>query len=68
MRKGYWFVLIFSLFIAITQLIKTDMFVLKRTNIDGTKFIIKVVIVFLIFFIPGCLLVRWYYKMKDNQH
>lgn len=68
MRKGYWFVLAFSLFIAVAQVIKNEVFVLKKGNFEITKLVVlKFSILFLVFFIPGLLLVKWYYKMKNNQ-
>ncbi len=66
MRKGYWFLLCVSIFSAVAQALKVDY--IKKGEIDFTKILLlKVVTLFIIFFVPGIFLVRWYYKMKDRN-
>ena len=67
MKKGHWFVLVFSLFLATAQTIRNEVFVLKRTNFEiGKLLIVKFLAQFLVFLLPSLFLVRWYYKMKNN--
>jgi uncharacterized membrane protein len=68
MRKGYAFVIFFALFIGVSRTWFHRTYTTK--NIDETPleiFLLQVVILFLIFLIPGLLLARWYYKMKDKE-
>ena len=69
MRKGYVLVKLFSLFIAVTQSLKYRFFT-KRDLGEETinNLVIQIVVLFLLFLIPGVLAVRWYYKQKDNRH
>lgn len=68
MKRGYIYVLLFSIFIAIAQAIKNSSF----QEIDGVWRVsrntyIKAAILFVIFFVPGVFLVRWYYSIKKNN-
>lgn len=68
MRKAYAFVIFFALFIAVSQTWFHRTYSTK--NIDETPLkilLLQMVIMFLIFSIPGLLLARWYYKMKDEE-
>ncbi|OJU76680.1 MAG: hypothetical protein BGO09_07185 [Bacteroidetes bacterium 47-18] len=64
-RKGYWFVLFFAVFSALMQVYRNE-FIIKDQEINKI-IIVKVLVLFLILFIPGLFLVRWYYKMKDSS-
>ena len=67
MRKGYVFVILFSLFIALGQSIKYRIF--TKRDLDEAalnNLLIQVVILFLFFLIVGLVAVRWYYKIKDK--
>jgi hypothetical protein len=67
MRKGYVFILIFSLFVAISQTLKYRIYIKHDWDAASqTKIVVQMMILFLITFIPGLLLVRWYYKLKDK--
>lgn len=66
-KKGYIFVILFALFIAVSRtfiywyLIKKDF---SETNL--CRILLQALILFLIFLIPGLLPVLWYYKIKDK--
>jgi uncharacterized membrane protein len=67
MRKGYVYVILFALFIAVSQTWFHRTYTTK--NIDETPLrilLLQAVIMFITFLIPGLLLARWYYKMKDK--
>ena len=66
-RKGYVFIVFFSLFVGLSQSLKYRIFT-KRDLSEATlnNLILQIVLLFLVFLIPGLLLVRWYYKMKDK--
>jgi hypothetical protein len=67
-KKGYFFIVFFSLFISISQSLKYRLFIKRDLN-EATlnNLIAKMVILFLGFLIPGILLVHWYYKMKHKN-
>ncbi len=65
MKKGYLFVVLFSLSIGVMQSLKYQLFT-KRDLGEATlnNLIIQVVVLFLLVIIPGLLVARWYYKLK----
>lgn len=68
-KKGYFFIFFFALFIAVSQTFKYRYFIkkdLSEMNIDRILF--QGLLLFFMFLIPGLLLVRWYYKMKDRKN
>jgi Kef-type K+ transport system membrane component KefB len=66
-RKGYVFILLFSLFIAISQSLKYRLFI-KRDLSEATtiNLLLQIVVLFIVLFVPGYFLVRWYYKKKEK--
>lgn len=64
-RSGYVKVFFVSLFLAFIQTLNHDYFA-GRVLFD-LKFFLQTGIVFLVLFIPGFFLVRWYYKVMDNN-
>ncbi len=66
MKKGYLYILIFSLFIAVCQAIKYRMFIKRDLAQNVHIFIIQTTSLFLLILIPGILVVRWYYKKKSK--
>lgn len=69
MKKGYFFVVSFALFIAVSQTWFHRAFTTRDLDeAPLNKLIIQVVILFLLFVIPGILLARWYYKLKSKRH
>jgi undecaprenyl pyrophosphate phosphatase UppP len=68
MRKGYVFILVFSLVIAIAQSVRYRLYTKRDLNAATfTNQIVQVVVLFLAVFIVGVLGVRWYYKFKDRK-
>ena len=67
MRKGYFIVILFALITAILGAIKYRYFEHSRAG-EGLSngLIFQVVLSFIVFVIPGLLLVRWYYQMKGK--
>jgi hypothetical protein len=67
LKKGYVFIILISLFIAISQSLKYRLFIEPDLN-SSTLFnlIIQTAVLLLLFLIPGLLLVRWYYKIKNK--
>lgn len=67
MRKGYWYIFLFSLFVSVAQALKYRIFIKRDFGEDTLhNLIVQVVILFLVILIPGILAVRWYYKHKDK--
>jgi hypothetical protein len=68
LKKGYIFIVAFALFIAITRTFMYRYFI-KRDFIEINLYKIPLqgLILFLIFLIPGLLLVRWYYRIRDKK-
>jgi len=65
MRKGYVYILLFSLFVAISGALKYRMFIKKDLGRETfLNFILQIGVVFLVFYLPGLVIVRWYYKLK----
>jgi hypothetical protein len=65
MKKGYWFIILFSLFVSLIQVFKTDVFL--SDSIDNqtyNRIFIRATMLFLTLFIPGVFVVRWYYKVN----
>lgn len=66
MRKGHWYLLGVSIFSAFAQALKVEY--IRKGQIDFTRLLfLKIIIAFIIVFVPGIFLVRWYYKMKDKS-
>lgn len=69
MKKGYVFIILFTLFIAISRKFMYRYFI--KRDFSEKMYLYKIIAqglhFFFIFFIPGLLLVRWYYKIKDNK-
>lgn len=61
-KKGYVYIIAFSLFVAISQIFKYRFYSNEPINKIGLKFLTLLTT----FLIPGLFLVRWYYKKKDN--
>ena len=67
MRKGYVYVVLFSLFLGIAGPIQYRLYVKRDFNeMSAEHLLLRITIAFLMYVIPGLLLVRWYYKMKDK--
>jgi hypothetical protein len=67
MRKGYLFVIMFALFLSTAHTLKYRVYVKKDYNeVALEHLLLQGTLLFLIFFIPGMFLVRWYYKQKDK--
>lgn len=65
MKKGYVFVVLFALCIAILSAFKYRIILKKDTSeITGSIIIVQILVLFISFLVPGLLLVRWYYKHK----
>jgi hypothetical protein len=68
LKKGYIFIVAFALFIAITRTFMYSYFIKKDfSEMNLYKISLQGLILFLIFLIPGLLLVRWYYRMRDKK-
>lgn len=67
-RKGYVYVTAFALFNASGRSFQYRFFE-RRSLYESSpaSIILEIVIMFLIFFIPGLLIARWYYKKKDEE-
>jgi hypothetical protein len=67
MKKGYLFVVLFALFIAVSGIFHYRIFIAKDLSESPfEKLIIQGVILFSLFVIPGLLLTCWYYKQKSK--
>lgn len=68
MRKGYLFIAMFALFVSTTQTLKYRIYIKKDYNeVSMEHVLLQGAVLFVIFFVPGLLLVRWYYKQKDKN-
>ena len=68
MKKGYVLVVLFALFIAVSQTWFNRAYITKDLSESPfTKLVLQVAILFALFAIPGVLLVRWYYKQKGKM-
>lgn len=67
-KKGYVFIVFFSLFIAVSITFMYR-YVIKRdfSEMNLYRILLQGLILFLIFLVPGLLLVRWYYRMKHKK-
>lgn len=67
-KKGYVFIVIFALFIAVSRTFMYRYF-MKRdfSEMSLYRILLQGLILFLIFLVPGLLLVRWYYRMKHKK-
>ena len=66
-RKGYVYIVLFSLFVSIAGTFKYRAYIEQDLNqVTGQHLFLQTTILFLAYVIPGLLLVRWYYKMKDK--
>lgn len=67
-RKGYILVVLFSISIATLQSLEYRIFTKRDlSEITIINLLLQIGILFLAFSIPGLLLVRWYYKIKDRS-
>jgi hypothetical protein len=67
MKKGYVFVVLFALFIAVAQTWFYRAYTAKDlSEAPLAKLVLQGTILFSLFVIPGVLLVRWYYKQKGK--
>ena len=67
LRKGYVFIVLFSLFIAISQSLKYRLFTKRDLSTETLhNLIIQAVSLFVVIVTVGILAVRWYYRMKDK--
>lgn len=67
MKKGYVFVIVFALVIAILSTFKYRIILANDpSQISGNVIIIQIVVLFMSFLIPELFLVRWYYKHKKH--
>lgn len=67
-RKGYVQVLLFVLFLAIVSAYKYQYFTYRRHLPQFyERLVAHATLMFVPFIVPGWLLVRWYYKLKDNH-
>ncbi len=67
-KKGYVFILFFALFIAVSRTFMYRYFVKKDfSEMNLYRTLSQGLILFLIFLIPGLLIVRWYYRMKQKK-
>jgi hypothetical protein len=66
-KTGYVFIVLFALFVAVAGTLKFRLFIKRDFDEVSLGYIIfHIAIGFLIYVIPGILLVRWYYKMKNK--
>jgi RsiW-degrading membrane proteinase PrsW (M82 family) len=63
-KKGYIFVVLFSLFVAIGGTIKYRMYKNDLNETPWDILVIHIIVGFLFYLIPCLFLVRWYYKIK----
>jgi|JI8StandDraft_2_1071088.scaffolds.fasta_scaffold61313_2 hypothetical protein len=67
-RKGYVIIFLFSLFNAIGRTFYCRIYIAKDyAEISFGHILLRIIILFLIFFIPGLIAVRWYYRLKDKK-
>lgn len=67
-RKGYLFVVFFSLLNSVLYSFYYRIFIRQDLGKEAThKLILQISISFILLLIPGLLLVRWYYKMKNRS-
>ncbi len=67
LRKGYVIIVVFSLFISIAGTLKYRAYIKHDLNqVTSQYLLLQISIAFITYVIPGVLLVRWYYKMKDK--
>jgi hypothetical protein len=67
-KKGYIFIMFFALFVSITGTLKYRLYVKRDFDVVSLNdIILRVLIGFLIYLIPGLLLVHWYYRIKDKR-
>ena len=64
-KKGYAYVVLFSLFVAIGGTLKYRMYIKRDFNETPLHIlVIHIILGFFIYLIPSLFLVCWYYKMK----
>ena len=67
-KKGYIFIVLFALFISIVGTLKYRLYIKRDFDLVSLNDIIfRIVTGFMIYLVPGLLLVRWYYRMKDKK-
>jgi hypothetical protein len=66
-KKGYVFVVVFSLFVAIFYPLYYRLYIATDLSKETFgKLILHGLLMLLTALIPGLILVRWYYKMKNK--
>lgn len=68
-KRGYLFTFFASLILACLYTFQSE-FIARRTSIgdDYQRIGAKMIILFLLMFIPGYLLTRWHYKVNKNKY
>jgi hypothetical protein len=66
-KKGYVLIMLFALFVATAGTLKYRHYIKRDFNEMSVGDIgLRIAFGFLLYVIPGILLVRWYYKMKNK--
>lgn len=67
-KRGYIFIVFFALFVAVSRTFMYRYFIRRDiSDMNLNRVLLQGLILFLIFLIPGLLLVRWYYRMKHKK-
>lgn len=68
MRKGYLFVIVFALFSSIARSFYYRVFIKNDLeHVTSIHFATQILLLFISILIPGLILARWYYKLKDDK-
>ena len=66
-KKGYVFIVLFALFLSILGPLKYKLYIKRDFDVVSLNdLILQIIIAFFAYLIPGLLMVRWYYKMKNK--
>jgi hypothetical protein len=69
MRRGYLYVIVFALISSIARSFFFRIFITKDLNrVTYSHLATQIIVLFITFLIPGLLLARWYYRLKDKSH
>ena len=67
-KKGYVFIVLFALFVSIIGTLKYRLYIKQDFDVVSLNDIIfRIIFGFLIYLLPGLLLVRWYYIIKNKK-
>lgn len=67
MRRGYWYVIVSSLIIAVVSTFRAEYVALAESGaFPSQNFWYKVLVMLVCVLIPGLFAARWYYKMVDQ--